>query len=129
MKRKKGNKGREWTEEDVERLLSNPVYCGIGSYQAVVNDDQFIQAAARCIEEGGLERYMRALLANLREAFPEPRIEQTTFALACVVSDTFVCMEKTTDMGERVTWTLKLDERIRDLERATRPNAMRKVRL
>lgn len=29
----------EWTEADVERILSNPIYVGMGSYPQIIAED------------------------------------------------------------------------------------------
>ena len=58
------------TEQDVEKMLTNPVYTGIGPYPRIIPDEQFIRAAENAIKELGIARYMTSVLANLRESFP-----------------------------------------------------------
>lgn len=65
--------GDKWTPDDAKKYLSNPIYCGIGSYQQIVPDASFIRAGSRLIKEIGPRKYLQLLLANLREAFGDPR--------------------------------------------------------
>ncbi len=59
------------TEKEVEKIISNPVYVGIGLYPRIVNDDMFIQAGVIAIKEYGLQRYFSYLFENLKQLFGE----------------------------------------------------------
>lgn len=54
----------------IDEILTNPVYCGIGPYPPIIDDDAFVKAAERYIKERGVNAYVKSLLANLRRAFP-----------------------------------------------------------
>ena len=45
--------GRQFTERDVQLMISNPVYAGIGIYPAIVPEERWIAAAMRAIKEKG----------------------------------------------------------------------------
>jgi hypothetical protein len=59
-----------WKEGDVFRTLTNPATCGIGPYPAVVSDEEWLRAMTRLIKEKGARPVLRAVLENLRAAFP-----------------------------------------------------------
>lgn len=61
---------KKWRREDIEKMITNPVYCGIGPYPAIIDDETFVKAAARAIRELGPKRYIRRVLENLRKSFP-----------------------------------------------------------
>lgn len=67
--RQSGNKDG-WTGDDVAKVITNPVYAGIGPYPAMVPEDQWVQAVAKLIKERGAAPVLRDMLKNLREAFP-----------------------------------------------------------
>ncbi len=60
----------QWDENDVEKVLTNPIYTGIGPYQQLVPEDDFVKAGEQFIQRYGAARYIRSLIAALREAFP-----------------------------------------------------------
>ena len=62
--------GRPWTEADVNKVVTNPVYAGIGPYPAIVPEDLWVEAVAKMIRDRGAEPVLRDILRNLREAFP-----------------------------------------------------------
>jgi hypothetical protein len=62
--------GGEWTGDDVAKIVTNPIYAGIGPYPAMVPEDQWVQAVAKLIKERGAAPVLRDMLKNLREAFP-----------------------------------------------------------
>ncbi len=69
--RQSGNGGvAEWTGDDVTKIVTNPVYTGIGRYPAMVPEDQWVQAVTKLIKERGATPVLRDMLKNLREAFP-----------------------------------------------------------
>ncbi len=59
-----------WKEDDVFKVVANPIHAGIGPYAATVPEDQWLQANAQLIKKYGARKVLRAMLANLREAFP-----------------------------------------------------------
>jgi hypothetical protein len=61
---------KQWDEKDVENMLTNPIYTGIGPYQQIVPEDVFVKAGEQFIKRYGAERYIRSLLAALRGSFP-----------------------------------------------------------
>ena len=64
---------KEWTADDVFKLLSNPVYIGLGEYPAIIDRNTFIKAGISGIKEMGAEVYLNALIDNLLEVFPPVR--------------------------------------------------------
>lgn len=63
-----------WSEDDVKKILCNPLYTGLKigpaytlDRPATISEDQFIQAGARMIQEIGAEAYLKQLLANLKD--------------------------------------------------------------
>jgi hypothetical protein len=44
---------RSFTARDVQLILSNPVYVGIGKYERIIHDDKWIQTALREASENG----------------------------------------------------------------------------
>jgi hypothetical protein len=52
-----------WTEDDVRKILANPIYC-LGD-QPIVDKELWIKAAKRAIKEQGTEKFLRNLLENL----------------------------------------------------------------
>ena len=62
--------GAPWGEADVRKMITNPVYTGLGPYPTIVPEADWIVAASRMIKERGAATFLREMLANLREAFP-----------------------------------------------------------
>ncbi len=60
-----------WRPEDVENMVTNPIYTGIGPFERLVSDDAFVKAGKKAIQEMGAEKYLRLLLKNLRASFDE----------------------------------------------------------
>lgn len=54
---------KKWTENDVLRVLADPGAVLMG----IVTEDVFVATAMHAIKDVGPERYIRALLANVRE--------------------------------------------------------------
>jgi hypothetical protein len=52
----------------VRGLICNPIYAGVPPYPAVVSEEQWVAAAARMIEEDGVEQFLVNMLYVLREA-------------------------------------------------------------
>ena len=62
--------GTPWNEEDVGRIISNPVLAGIGPYRPVVSDRQWIDANAVVVKQEGAESAIKRILTIYAEAFP-----------------------------------------------------------
>ena len=58
--------GGELTLGNVEALLCNPVYAGVGPYPAVVDDETWVRAAAKAMKEQGVEQWLVNMLHTLR---------------------------------------------------------------
>lgn len=56
----------EWTEEDIRKMVVNPVYTGIGPYPRTLDDDLWIRCATRVIKEEGAHYFLRTMLDELR---------------------------------------------------------------
>jgi len=57
-----------WTEADVRRILSNPIYVGMGPFPRIVADDLWITAQVRRVEEHGVRPTLRAIRTALHES-------------------------------------------------------------
>jgi len=66
----KNPEGQPWTANDVNKVVTNPIYTGIGPYQRIVPDDQWIEAVRKMMRERGAHAVLKDILENLREAFP-----------------------------------------------------------
>lgn len=60
----------ELTAEDVEKILTNPVYVGIGPFPQLVDEALWISAAKKAIKQRGADRFFRSMFQALRETFP-----------------------------------------------------------
>jgi hypothetical protein len=58
-----------FTVEDIQGVLTHPIYAGLGPYPALIDDERYVAAAARLIREQGAEQFLVNPLAVLREAF------------------------------------------------------------
>ena len=56
----------EVTLGNVEAMLCNPVYAGIGPFPAIVTDEVWVRAAAKAIAEQGTEQWLVNMLHTLR---------------------------------------------------------------
>lgn len=45
--------GRQFTERDVQRMSSNPMYAGVGIYPAMVPEEMWIATTIRAIKDHG----------------------------------------------------------------------------
>jgi len=54
---------------NVESIIANPIYVGIGPFPKLVEEDVYIAAAMHMIEEHGAERYLKQMIAALRGSF------------------------------------------------------------
>lgn len=59
-------KNKVWDEDDVEKVLVNPIYTGLGPFPRLIEDELWIKAAARNIKQMGAEKFFRAMLRELR---------------------------------------------------------------
>ena len=66
---KSGTPPHEMTPEAVKGLLLNPIYAGVGPFPAIVEDNQWVHACEKMIEEDGAEQFLVNLLYVLRECF------------------------------------------------------------
>ncbi len=57
------------SEEDVRGILSNPIYCGIGPFPKMVEDEKYVSAAVKSIEEDGAEQFVVNMLYLMRKSF------------------------------------------------------------
>jgi hypothetical protein len=55
--------------EAIRGIVVNPIYAGVGPFPRLVQDDAWIRACARMIEEEGAEQVLVNLLYVLRECF------------------------------------------------------------
>jgi hypothetical protein len=62
--------GTPWNEEDVGKIISNPVLAGIGPYQGIVSDQEWIRANAVVVKQKGAESTIKRILTIYAEAFP-----------------------------------------------------------
>lgn len=61
--------GRRWTENDVEDVIANPVYVGVGPFPKAIADEVWITTAVLAIRKYGTETFLSAMLAALRKSF------------------------------------------------------------
>lgn len=58
-----------FSEDDVKRMLCNPIYVGMGPYSPTMTKEQWIATAVRQIERHGAEAFLTCMIDCLREAF------------------------------------------------------------
>ncbi len=58
--------GGEMTEKNVRAMFCNPIYAGIADYPPLINDEQWIRAAAKAIKDDGAEQWLVNMLFVLR---------------------------------------------------------------
>ena len=68
---KSGTPPHEMTPEAIKGLLLNPIYAGVGPYPSLVEDNQWVHACKKMIEEDGAEQFLVNLLYVLRECFDD----------------------------------------------------------
>ena len=59
------------TPGGMKAMFCNPVYTGIGSYERMVDDDEWIMAALQEIEADGPEQFLVNMLYTLRLSMME----------------------------------------------------------
>ena len=55
----------------VKGILVNPIYAGVGPFPRLVEDEAWVRACAKLIEEEGAEQFLVNMLHVLRECLPE----------------------------------------------------------
>jgi hypothetical protein len=59
----------KWKEEEVQRVVANPVCVGIGPYPAIVDKKLWVAAASKMMSEVGQEKFLEIMLEELQKAF------------------------------------------------------------
>ena len=54
----------------IKGILVNPIYTGVGPFPRLVEDEAWVRACAKLIEEEGKEQFLVNLLFVLRECLP-----------------------------------------------------------
>jgi len=68
---KSGTPMHELSPEAVRGILVNPVYTGVGRFPRLVEDEAWVRACAKLIEEEGAEQFLVNLLYVLRECLSQ----------------------------------------------------------
>jgi hypothetical protein len=66
---KSGTPPDELSPEAIKGILVNPIYTGVGPYPRLVQDDAWVRACAKLVEEEGAEQFLVNVLHVLRECF------------------------------------------------------------
>ena len=61
---------RRCTPDDVQEMLTNPVYAGVGPYPAIVEEEVWLKSNVRLIEEIGTRAVIESVLARFLQVFP-----------------------------------------------------------
>jgi hypothetical protein len=56
------------TPENLRAMFCNPIYAGIGPYPTLVDDEDWVRAAARMIRDEGPEQFLVNMLYVLRQS-------------------------------------------------------------
>src|SRR3954454_3406750 len=67
-----GTPTHELSPAAVKGILVNPIYTGVGPFPRLVEDEAWVRACAKLIEEEGADQFLVNLLFVLRECLPEP---------------------------------------------------------
>lgn len=59
---------KKFTVAEVFALLVNPTYTGVGPYPKIIDDELWIKAVAKQIQQLGPELVLRVLLDSLRQS-------------------------------------------------------------
>jgi hypothetical protein len=62
---------RQFTAEDVRRVLANPIYVGMGPFPAVAEEDLWIKGNVRRMEEEGIQETFAFILKMFQESVPD----------------------------------------------------------
>jgi hypothetical protein len=65
-----GTPPQQLSPEAVKGILVNPIYTGVGPYPRLVEDEVWVRACAKLIEEEGPQQFLVNLLHVLRECLP-----------------------------------------------------------
>ena len=60
---------KDWKPEDVNEIVVNPIYTGIGLFPKIIDDEVWIKAAKQAIRDMGHEGFFTAMLEALRKSF------------------------------------------------------------
>jgi hypothetical protein len=66
-----GTPTHKLSPEAVKGILVNPIYTGVGPFPKLVDDEAWVLACAKLIEEEGKEQFLVNLLYVLRECLAE----------------------------------------------------------
>jgi hypothetical protein len=55
----------------IKGILVNPIFTGVGPFPRLVEDEAWVRACARLVEEEGADQFLVNLLYVLRECLPE----------------------------------------------------------
>ena len=56
------------TPEMLRGLVCNPIYTGMGPFPALIDDETWVHAASRAIEDDGAEQFLVNMLYVLRQS-------------------------------------------------------------
>ena len=62
-------KKRTWKTKDVEEIVANPLYVGIGPFPKVIEEEIWISCAVQTIKDHGVKRFLSVMLQSLRKSF------------------------------------------------------------
>jgi hypothetical protein len=62
-----GTPMHELTPEAIKGILVNPIYTGVGPFPRLVDDEAWVRACARLIDEEGADQFLVNMLHVLRE--------------------------------------------------------------
>lgn len=60
----------KWTPADVKGLIANPVYTGMGPFQALVSEEMWLEAVLRLMAREGESATIDDILARFQDVFP-----------------------------------------------------------
>lgn len=58
----------QWTPEMVQKMIMDPRNVGLGPYPPVIPEEDWIASNVKVLKELGPEKYLRQMIALLREA-------------------------------------------------------------
>ena len=73
---KSGTPPYELSPEAIKGILVNPIYAGIGPFPRTVEDEAWVRAGSKLIEEEGPEQFLVNLLYVLRESLDEQLLRE-----------------------------------------------------
>ena len=66
-----GTPMHELTPEAIKGILVNPIYTGVGPFPRMIEDEAWVRACSKLIEDEGADQFLVNLLFVLRECLPE----------------------------------------------------------